>query len=128
MKTRYQRNGPKTPKAVVRLGIVLMLLGVALYLYLTSGIGGGLGKGGSAVILLLIGLGFGIFTVGTVRYLKALEVEAKKAVESAEQETTCAEQGERTEKQKKREELDTMLSAGLISRDEYDCARKKYEE
>ena len=128
MKTRYQRNGPKTPKAVVRLGIVLMLLGVALYLYLTSGIGGGLGKGGSAVILLLIGLGFGIFTVGTVRYLKALEVEAKKAVESAEQEKTCAEQGERTEKQKKREELDTMHSAGLISRDEYDCARKKYEE
>ena len=128
MKTRYQRNGPKTPKAVVRLGIVLMLLGVALYLYLTSGIGGGLGKGGSAVILLLIGLGFGIFTVGTVRYLKALEVEAKKAVESAEQEKTCAEQGKRTEKQKKREELDTMLSAGLISRDEYDCARKKYEE
>ena len=87
-----------------------------------------LGKGGSAVILLLIGLGFGIFTVGTVRYLKALEVEAKKAVESAEQEKTCAEQGERTEKQKKREELDTMFSAGLISRDEYDCARKKYEE
>ena len=128
MKTRYQRNGPKTPKAVVRLGIVLMLLGVALYLYLTSGIGGGLGKGGSAVILLLIGLGFGIFTVGTVRYLKALEVEAKKAVESAEQEKACAEQGERTEKQKKREELDTMFSAGLISRDEYDCARKKYEE
>ena len=81
-----------------------------------------------AVILLLIGLGFGIFTVGTVRYLKALEVEAKKAVESAEQEKTCAEQGERTEKQKKREELDTMFSAGLISRDEYDCARKKYEE
>ena len=128
MKTRYQRNDPKTPKAVVRLGIVLMLLGVALYLYLTSGIGGGLGKGGSAVILLLIGLGFGIFTVGTVRYLKALEVEAKKAVESAEQEKTCAEQGERTVKQKKREELDTMFSAGLISRDEYDCARKKYEE
>ena len=127
MKTRYQRNGPKTPKAVVRLGIVLMLLGVALYLYLTSGIGGGLDKGGSAVILLL-GLGFAIFTVGTVRYLKALEVEAKKAVESAEQEKACAEQGERTEKQKKREELDTMLSAGLISRDEYDCARKKYEE
>ena len=81
MKTRYQRNGPKTPKAVVRLGIVLMLLGVALYLYLTSGIGGGLSKGGSAVILLLIGLGFGIFTVGTVRYLKALEVEAKSHIE-----------------------------------------------
>ena len=59
---------------------------------------------------------------------ETLEVEAKKAVESAEQEKTCAEQGERTEKQKKREELHTMLSAGLISRDEYDCARKKYEE
>ena len=80
------------------------------------------------MLLLLIGLGFGIFTAGSLGYLKGLEAEAKAAAERAEQEKSYEQLSARTEKQKKREELDAMLSAGLISREEYDCAYKKYEE
>lgn len=127
MSVHGQGNGSKAPKSLVRLGIVVMLLGVAPYLFFTAN-GHSVDGVRSVLILLLIAIGFVVFTLGTVRYFKALEAEAKRAIEQAEQEKAYGERSERTEKQKKREELDAMLAAGLIRRDEYDCARKKYEE
>lgn len=127
MRTRYQWNGPKNPAGQVKFGVIIMLLGVALYVVQNEVLHQH-SAAGSAIILLLIGLGFGFFTAGTVRYLKRLEAEAKKEIEKAEQEKAYDELIARTDKQKKREDLDALLSAGLISRDEYDCARKKYKE
>lgn len=127
MRMRYQWKGPKNPKGQVTFGVVVMLAGVALYV-LKNDILHEHSMTDNAVILLLIGMGFGYFTAGALRYLKALEAEAKKEIEKAEQEKAYDELTARTEKEKKREELDAMLSAGLISRDEYDCAMKKYKE
>lgn len=127
MRTRYQWNGPKNPAGQVKFGVIIMLLGVALYVVQNEVLHQH-SAAGSAIILLLIGLGFGFFTAGTVRYLKRLEAEAKKEIEKAEQEKAYDELIARTDKQKKREDLDALLSAGLISRDEYDCAKKKYKE
>ena len=127
MRMRYQWKGPKNPKGQVTFGVVVMLAGVALYVF-QNDILHEHSVTDNTIILLLIGLGFAFFTIGTVRYLKALEAEAKKEIERAEQEKAYDELTERTEKEKKRGELDAMLAAGLISRDEYDCAVKKYEE
>ena len=127
MRMRYQWKGPKNPSGQVKFGVGIMLAGVALYV-VQNDVFRGHSTAGNAIILTLIGMGFVFFTLGTVRYLKGLEAEAKREIEKAEQERAYDELSERTEKQKKREELDTMLSAGLISRDEYDCAMKKYKE
>ena len=127
MKMRYRWNGPKNPKGQVIFGIVVMLFGVALYV-MQNDVFHEHSTTDNAIILALIGLGFGFFTAGALRYLKALEAEAKKEVERAEQEKAYDELTARTENEKKREELTAMLSAGLISRDEYDCAMKKYKE
>lgn len=127
MRMRYQWNGPKSPKGQVTFGVVVMLAGVALYV-LKNEVLHQRSIADNAIILLLIGMGFGYFTAGALRYLKALEAEAKKEIEKAEQEKAYDELTARTENEKKREELDAMLSAGLISRDEYDCAMKKYKE
>lgn len=126
MRMRYQWKGPKSPKGQVTLGVVVMLAGVALYVFQNDILHEH--STTDNTILLLIGMGFVFFTIGALRYLKALEAEAKKEVERAEQEKAYDELTARTEKEKKREELDAMLSAGLISRDEYDCAVKKYKE
>lgn len=127
MRMRYQWKGPKSPKGQVTLGVVVMLAGVALYVF-QNDILHEHSTTDNTILLLLIGMGFVFFTIGALRYLKALEAEAKKEVERAEQEKAYDELTARTEKEKKREELDAMLSAGLISRDEYDCAVKKYKE
>ena len=127
MKMRYQWKGPKNPKGQITVGVVLMMLGVTLYV-IQNDVFHEHSLTDNAIILMLIGLGFGFFTAGALRYLKALEAEAKKEVERAEQEKAYDELTARTEKEKKREELGAMLSAGLISRDEYDCAMKKYKE
>lgn len=127
MRMRYQWKGPKNPKGQVTFGVAVMLAGVALYV-IQNEVFHENSKTDNAIILLLIGMGFVYFTVGALRYLKALEADAKKEIEKAEQERAYDELTARTEKEKKREELDAMLSAGLISRDEYDCAMKKYKE
>lgn len=127
MRMRYQWKGPKNPKGQVTFGVVVMLLGVALYV-LKNEVLHQRSMADNAVILLLIGMGFGYFTAGALRYLKALEAEAKQEIEKAEQEKAYDELTTRTENEKKREELNALLSAGLISRDEYDCAMKKYKE
>ena len=127
MRMRYQWKGPKSPKGQVTFGVIVMLLGVALYIFQNDVLHEH-STTDNAIILALIGMGFGFFTAGALRYLKALEAEAKKEVERTEQEKAFDELTARTEKEKKREELDAMLSAGLISRDEYDCAMKKYKE
>ena len=127
MRMRYQWKGPKSPKGQVTFGVVVMLFGVALYVF-QNDILHEHSTTDNAIILLLIGMGFGYFTAGALRYLKALEADAKAEVEKAEQEKAYDELAARTEKEKKREELEAMLSAGLISRDEYDCAIKKYKE
>ena len=127
MRMRYQWKGPKNPKGQVTFGVVVMLAGVALYVF-QNDILHEHSMTDNAIILLLIGMGFGYFTAGALRYLKALEAEAKKEIEKAEQEKAYDELTARTENEKKREELSAMLSAGLISRDEYDCAVKKYKE
>ena len=127
MKMRYRWNGPKNPKGQVTFGVVIMLAGVALYV-IQNDVFHAHSVTDNVIILALIGAGFGFFTAGALRYLKALEAEAKREVELAEQEKAYDELTARTENEKKREELDVMLSAGLISRDEYDCAVKKYKE
>ena len=127
MTSRFQWKNTKNPKKQVTLGVVIMLAGVVLYV-IQDDVFHELSMIDNAIILLLIGMGFVYFTVGALRYLKALEAEAKKEIEKAEQERAYDELTARTEKEKKREELDAMLSAGLISRDEYDCAMKKYKE
>ena len=127
MTNRFRGSGPKSPKGQVTFGVVVMLFGVALYVF-QNDILHEHSTTDNAIILLLIGMGFGYFTAGALRYLKALEAEAKAEVEKAEQEKAYDELAARTEKEKKREELEAMLSAGLISRDEYDCAIKKYKE
>ena len=127
MASRFEWKNAKNPKKTVTFGVVVMLAGVALYVF-QNDILHEHSTTDNAIILLLIGLGFGFFTAGALRYLKALEAEAKAEIERAEQEKAYDELTERTENEKKREELDAMLSAGLISRDEYDCAMKKYKE
>lgn len=127
MTNRYQWNGRKNPSGQVKVGVVIMLAGVALYVVQTEVLHRS-SMAVSAVVMLLIGAGFGYFTAGALRYLKSLEADAKAEVEKAEQEKAYDELAARTEKEKKREELEAMLSAGLISRDEYDCAIKKYKE
>ena len=127
MRMRYQWKGPKSPKGQVTFGVIVMMFGVALYV-MQNDIFHEHSMTDNAVILLLIGMGFGYFTAGALRYLKALEAEAKKEIEKAEQEKAYDELTARTENEKKREELGAMLDAGLISRDEYDCAMKKYKE
>ena len=127
MRMRYQWKEPKSPKGQVTFGVVVMLFGVALYVF-QNDILHEHSTTDNAIILLLIGMGFGYFTAGALRYLKALEADAKAEIERAEQERAYDELTARTENEKKREELDVMLSAGLISRDEYDCAMKKYKE
>ena len=127
MTNRYQWKGRKNPSGQVKVGVVIMLVGVALYVAQDE-VFHQQSVAVSAVVMLLIGAGFGYFTAGSLRYLKVLEAEAKKEIERAEQERAYDELMARTENEKKREELDTMLSAGLISRDEYDCAMKKYRE
>ena len=127
MRMRYQWKGPKNPKGQVTFGVAVMLFGVALYVF-QNDILHEHSMTDNAIILLLIGMGFGYFTAGALRYLKALEADAKAEIEKAEQERAYDELTARTENEKKREELDAMLSAGLISRDEYDCAMKKYKE
>ena len=127
MRMRYQWKGPKNPKGQVTFGVAVMLFGVALYVF-QNDILHEHSMTDNAIILLLIGMGFGYFTAGALRYLKALEADAKAEIEKAEQERAYDELTARTENEKKREELDAMLSAGLISRDEYDCAMKKYRE
>ena len=127
MTSRFQWKNAKNPKKQVTLGVVIMLAGVALYVFQNDVLHEH-SVTDNAIILFLIGAGFGIFTAGTVRYLKALEAEAKKEVERAELERAYDELTARTENEKKRGELNAMLSAGLIGRDEYDCAMKKYKE
>lgn len=127
MTNRYQWNGRKNPSGQVKVGVVIMLAGVALYVVQTEVLHRS-SMAVSAVVMLLIGAGFGYFTAGALRYLKALEAEAKKEIERTEQEKAYDELTARTESEKKREELSAMLSAGLISHDEYDCAMKKYKE
>ena len=127
MRMRYQWKGPKNPKGQVTFGVAVMLFGVALYVF-QNDILHEHSMTDNAIILLLIGMGFGYFTAGALRYLKALEADAKAEIEKAEQERAYDELTARTENEKKREELDAMFSAGLISRDEYDCAMKKYRE
>ena len=127
MRARFEWKGPKNPIGLVKLGVGIMLAGVVLYV-IRSDVLHAHSVADNAIVLLLIGMGFGYFTAGALRYLKALEAEAKKEVERAEQERAYDELTARTENEKKREELDAMLSAGLISRDEYDCAMKKYKE
>lgn len=127
MTSRFQWKSSKNPKKQITLGVAIMLAGVALYVFQNDVLHEH-SVTDNAIILLLIGMGFGFFTAGALRYLKALEAEAKKEVERAEQEKAYDELTARTEKEKKRGELDAMLSAGLISRDEYDCAMKKYKE
>ena len=127
MRMRYQWKGPKNPSGQVKFGVGIMLAGVALYVVQDEVLhrqSNALG----ALVLLLIGAGFVAFTAGALRYLKALEAEAKKEIERAEQEKAYDELTARTENEKKREELTAMLDAGLISRDEYDCAMKKHKE
>lgn len=127
MTSRFQWKNSKNPSGQVKLGVVVMLAGVALYV-LQNDVLHQRSMADNAIILLLIGLGFVFFTIGAVRYLKGLEAEAKKEIEKAEQERAYDELTARTENEKKRGELDAMLAAGLISRDEYDCAAKKYKE
>ena len=127
MTSRFQWKSSKNPKKQITLGVVIMLAGVALYIFQNDVLHEH-SILDNAIILFLIGAGFGFFTAGALRYLKALEAEAKREVELAEQERAYDELKSRTESEKKREELDVMLSAGLISRDEYDCAVKKYKE
>ena len=127
MTNRFRGSGPKSPKKQITFGVVVMLAGVALYVF-QNDILHEHSVTDNAIILLLIGMGFGYFTAGALRYLKALEADAKKEIEKAEQEKAYDELTARTENEKKREELSAMLSAGLISRDEYDCAMKKYKE
>ena len=127
MTSRFQWKSAKNPKKQITLGVVIMLAGVALYV-IQNDVFHEHSMTDNTIILLLISAGFGFFTAGALRYLKALEAEAKKEVERAEQEKAYDELTARTENEKKREELDAMLSAGLISRDEYDCAMKKYKE
>ena len=127
MRMRYQWKGPKNPKGQVTFGVAIMLAGVALYV-VQNDVFYEHSMTDNAIILLLIGMGFGYFTAGALRYLKALEADAKAEIEKAEQEKAYDELTERTENEKKREELSAMLDAGLISRDEYDCAMKKYKE
>lgn len=127
MRMRYQWKGPKNPKGQVSFGVIVMLFGVALYVFQNDVLHEH-SVTDNTIILLLIGMGFVYFTIGALRYLKTLEAEAKKEIERAEQERAYDELTARTEKEKKREELTAMLSAGLISRDEYDCAMKKYKE
>ena len=127
MRMRYRWKGPKNPKGQVTFGVAVMLFGVALYVF-QNDILHEHSMTDNAIILLLIGMGFGYFTAGALRYLKALEADAKAEIEKAEQERAYDELTARTENEKKREELGAMLDAGLISRDEYDCAMKKYKE
>ena len=127
MTSRFQWKNAKNPKKQVTLGVVIMLAGVALYV-IQNDVFHEHSTTDNAIILLLIGMGFGYFTAGALRYLKALEADAKAEIEKAEQEKAYDELTERTENEKKREELSAMLDAGLISRDEYDCAMKKYKE
>ena len=127
MTNRFRGSEPKNPIGLVRLGVGIMLAGVVLYV-IRSDVFHAHSVADNAIVLLLIGMGFGYFTAGALRYLKALEAEAKAEVERAEQEKAYDELTERTENEKKREELSAMLDAGLISRDEYDCAMKKYKE
>ena len=127
MTNRFRGSGPKSPIGLVKRGVAVMLAGVALYVVQDEVLhrqSNALG----ALVLLLIGAGFVAFTAGALRYLKALEADAKAEIERAEQEKAYDEMTERTESEKKREELTAMLSAGLISRDEYDCAMKKHKE
>ena len=127
MTSRFEWKNSKNPKKQITLGVVIMLAGVALYVFQNDVLHEH-STTDNAIILALIGAGFGFFTAGALRYLKALEAEAKKEIEKAEQEKAYDELTARTENEKKREELSAMLSAGLISRDEYDCAMKKYKE
>ena len=127
MRMRYQWNGPKSPKGQVTFGVAIMLAGVALYV-VQNDVFHEHSTTDNAIILLLIAMGFVFFTIGALRYLKALEADAKAEIEKAEQEKAYDELTARTENEKKREELSAMLDAGLISRDEYDCAMKKYKE
>ena len=80
MRMRYQWKGPKSPKGQVTFGVVVMLFGVALYVF-QNDILHEHSMTDNAIILLLIGMGFGYFTAGALRYLKALEAEAKKEIE-----------------------------------------------
>ena len=127
MTSRIQWKNSKNPKGQITFGVVIMLAGVVLYI-LQDEVLHRHSPAGGAIVLLLIGAGFVAFTAGALRYLKALEAEAKAEIERAEQEKAYDELTARTENEKKREELSAMLSAGLISRDEYDCAMKKYKE
>ena len=127
MTSRFQWKNTKNPKKQITFGVVIMLAGVALYVFQNDVLHEH-SMTDNAIILFLIGAGFGVFTGGTLRYLRALEADAKAEIERVGQEKAYDKLTVHTENEKKRGELDTMLSAGLISRDEYDCAMKKYKE